>query len=88
MQLVGLRGIVFTVLYTTTRRHPLNFAGRNDCAVAHVVFVFDSAGNRIRQNFHVLVRMGSEALPRCDPIFIDHSQRTEVHTLRIVILSE
>jgi hypothetical protein len=57
----------------------LKFASVNDGTVADVVSMFQSSFQDIRDDFHVLVAVHPEALPRLNSVFIDNPQGTEAH---------
>ncbi len=82
------RWIEFAVQDARARRHMLQFTGTDHRAGAHAVAVLQRSIQNPRQNFHVAMRMHAEPLSRRDDILVQHSQRPELHMLRIVILIE
>ena len=83
---VIIRWVEFAVKYAGTGRHSLHVARPDDRAVAHAVFVLQGPVNDVRDDLHVLVRVRTETLRRCNTIFIDDPQRTKAHPFRIVIV--
>ena len=52
------------------------------------VLVLNGPFQHVGQDFHVLVRMGTEALACINHVVIDHPQRREAHKVRVVIVRE
>lgn len=70
------------------RAHELNLAGTEGASVAHAVFVLKCAFKDVAEDFHIAVRMGGEARPRCNDILIDDTQTAEAHVRGIVVISK
>ena len=68
--------------------HLLDFAGFDDAAAAHAVAVFQFAVEHDGNDFHVFVRMGTEAFGRGDDVVVNDAQVAETEVTRVVIGSE
>src|SRR3984957_12710346 len=71
-----------------TGRHLLNLIRPQHLHVAHAVLVSKFALQHIAQNLHIAVRMRSKSTPLRHTVFIDHTQRTIPHVLRIMIVGK
>src|SRR5262249_24351194 len=54
---LGLGRIELSMPYARPGRHALDFAGLNDRAVAQAIPMFELAGQHVRDDFHVTMRM-------------------------------
>src|ERR1039457_7011908 len=81
-------GIGLAVADAAPGGHALAVAGENHGAGAAAGLVLDLARQDIGDDFHVAMGMGWKTAVRCDPIFVDHAQRTETHPLGIGIITE
>ena len=80
--------IELAVHHTCTGGHALYFASPNHRAVTHAVLVLDSPVNNVGHDFHVPVRMRSEAMARSNTVLVDHPETVELHSLGIVVVGE
>src|ERR1700722_10036186 len=71
-----------------TGRHLLNLIRPQHLHVAHAVLVGKLALQHIAQNLHIAVRVRSKSTPLRHTVFIDHTQRTISHVLRIMIVGK
>ena len=82
------RVIVFAVTHARARAHALHLAGIDHVAVAHAVFVFETAAQDVGDDLHVAVAVGGKAAPRLHAILVDDAQRAEAHEARVVVVAE
>ena len=80
--------VVLRVTNSGTRAHDLELARRNLLFIPHAVLVLNGPFQHVGQNFHIFMRMGTEALACINHVVIDHPQRREAHEVRVVIVSE
>src|SRR4029434_4513258 len=81
-----LRGIVFTVADSRSRAHPLHVARSDHRARSCAVFMRHGALQHVGDDFHVAVRVSRESAARINSIFVNDSQSTKAHVLRIVVI--
>ena len=80
--------VVLRVTNTGTRAHDLKLTRRNLLFVTHAVLMLHGPFQHVGQNFHIFMRMGTEALACVDHVIVDNPQRREAHKVRIVIVRE
>src|SRR6266498_577650 len=80
------RRIGFAMSHAGAGAHTLRITATNNRSVAHAVAMFQSAFQNISNYFHVAMPMGRKSMFRLHEVFIDHTQATKSHVLRIVIL--
>src|SRR5262249_11862552 len=85
---LGLRRVVLAVADSSSGTHPLNITYANYRASACAVFVRQGAFEHVGDDLHVPVRVGWESGTRSHAIFIDDSEMTKAHILRIMIVPE
>ena len=88
MQFFRVAWVVLRVTNPGTRAHDLELTRRHLLFIPHAVLVLNGPFQHVGQDFHVLVRMGSEALACINHVVIDHPQRREAHKVRVVIVRE
>lgn len=71
-----------------TGRHALHIARANDAGVTHGVLMFERAGKKVGNNFHIAMRVHAEAFPRRDAILVDDAERAKMRVRGIVIIRE
>src|SRR5262245_34133448 len=83
-----LRGIVFAVADSRSGAHPLHVARSDHRARSCAVFMRHGALQHVGDDFHVAVRVSRESAARINSIFVNDSQSTKAHMLRIVVITE
>ncbi len=71
-----------------TCAHDLELARRNLLFVTHAVLMLNRPFQHVGQDFHIFVRMGTEALAGINHVIIDNPQCREAHEIRVIIVSE
>src|SRR5665648_22218 len=66
-------------------RHHLYFSRPDDRSGTHAVAVFQLPFQNNGDNFHVIVRMSTKTHSCLNSIVIEHSQRSKMHPVGIVI---
>jgi hypothetical protein len=83
-----IRRIELAVDHARSRGHALHVARLNACSIAHAVFVRERASHDIAHDFHIAMGMGAKSLARINAVFVDHSQISPAHMVRIVIIGK
>lgn len=84
----GLRGVGFTMAHAAAGGHVLDFAGANDAAVAHGVFVLERAAEDVGNDLHVLVRVRAKAHAGHDEVVINDAETAVTHPLGVIVVRE
>ena len=84
----SLGAVELTVTDACAGAHALKLAGTNHTAAAGRVTMFERPLDDIRENLHIVVRVGAEPLSRRDEVFVDDAQAAEAHITRIVVTVE
>jgi hypothetical protein len=84
----SFEGLKLAVPHARTGGHVLKSAGADDPAVAHRVLVLDRPLEDERDDLHVPVRVGAEALAGRDAVVVDDAQAAEAEPPRVVIVGE
>ena len=74
--------------HASTGGHALHIARPDHRAIADIVLMLDCPIEHITHDFHVAVTVSTKAAPRCNTVFIDHPQGTELHMTRIMVVSK
>ena len=82
----GRRRIRLAMADAAPRGHALPVARKDHRAGAQAVFVFELARQDIGDDLHVAMRMCRETAAGRNPIFIDHAQRAEPHSLGVGVI--
>ena len=85
---VLVRVVAFRMHHAGARAHDLHVASSRAADVSKVVAVGDGPGPHVGDDFHVAVRMHSEARVRRDAIVVPHAKRPEVHARVVAVLGE
>ena len=80
--------VVLRVTHPGPRAHNLELARRNLLFVAHAVLVLNRPFQHIGQDFHVFVRVGTEALACINHVIVNHAQCGEAHEVRVVVVGK
>ena len=88
MQTLGAAWVVLRVTDTRTRTHNLELTRRNLLFIAHAVLVLNSTFQHVGQNFHIFMRVSTEALPCFNHVVVNHAQRGETHKVRVVVVGK
>src|SRR5258708_19636317 len=80
--------IELAVPNAAARRHALAVARQNHRSRSQAVFVLKLAFKNVGDDFHIAMRMRRKAIVGSDPIFVDNTQRTESHPLRVPVIVE
>ena len=82
------RVVVFTVQDTAAGTHALHVSRPDNRACSHAVAVFEAPGQDVADDFHVLMRVGTEPGATGHAVFVDNPQRPKAHVFGIVVASE
>src|SRR3989440_11333609 len=82
------RGVELAVRDARARAHALPLAGSYDGRVAHAVPVLKRAGDDVRDDLHIAVRVRGETLGGRDAVFVDDEEVAEARPARIVVAVE
>ncbi|MNT22915.1 hypothetical protein D3C72_1583170 [compost metagenome] len=74
--------------HARARAHALHLARADLGLVAHGVLVLERAVEHDRDDLHVRVAVGAEALAGRDAVLVDHPQHREAHVGGIVVVGE
>src|ERR1700730_5692721 len=88
VRFAGRGRIGFGMPDARARTHALQASGAQHCLVAERILVAQLAIDEICQNLSVAAEFVRVALTGLDAILVHHLQRTKVHVLGIVVVSE
>ena len=82
------RRVELGVAHARAGAHALHVAGTDHGTVAHRILVLQRAPQHVGDDFHVAMRVLSEARAGRDLVIIDHAQAAETHVRRVVVARE
>src|SRR5262245_60712390 len=71
-----------------SRRHPLKLARPQHFPVSHRVAMFQRPLQNVSNDFHVPMRMRSEALSGLDEVLVHHPQRAKSRMTAVLVMTE
>ena len=88
VQLVVPRGVKLAVGHACAGAHHLYHAVLELALLTHRVLVVQLARQHVRDDLHVVVRVGWEAATTGDTVFVEDTQRAEAHVARIKVATK
>lgn len=80
--------VVFAVLDAGTSAHHLDISFSDDGTISHAVVVLQVALQWDADDFHIIMRVGTEAHTPADGVIIQDAEGTEMHPLWVVVACE